>query len=146
MPQGYRSDGKKMGFQKGHKINNGRKWTDEQKSHIDRYGNKNPKWRGGRILTIEGYLQVYSPYHPYRTKDNYVLEHRLVMERHIKRFLTRKEVVHHKNSIPYDNRLKNLVLFATSSEHVKHHYLLREKSTAPLRSTNKKGVNNGTTC
>ena len=110
--------------------------------HRDKNGSNNPKWRGGRPLTYEGYVQIYSPYHPYRNNYGYVLEHRLVMERHLKRFLTRKEVVHHINGIKDDNRLKNLKLFSGHSEHQKYHAKL---NAAKLRDKNKERNKNGIT-
>ena len=65
----------------------------------------------------DGYIQVYLPTHPKCTKDGYVMEHILVMEKSIGRYLNDDEVVHHKNKIRDDNRLENLQLM-TFSEHV----------------------------
>lgn len=45
-----------------------------------------------------------------------VYEHRLIMERHIGRALTRQEFVHHINGDRRDNRLENLQLM-TIAEH-----------------------------
>lgn len=90
---------------------------------MEKYKGKNhSKWNGGRIITQAEYVLIYSPRHPNRNRmgKGYVFEHRLVMEKKIKRFLTKNEVVHHINGIRSDNRIKNLVLI-TKSNHVAHH-------------------------
>ena len=105
----------------------------------NRVADKNPKWRGGRCIDYEGYIYIYTPHHPFSTKDGYVKEHRLVIEKKLKRFLTKEEVVHHKNGIKHDNRLRNLHLFESASAHAKHHYKERGgyygiKGNKPRRS------------
>lgn len=77
--------------------------------NVDRHGSRNPYWNGGRYKDrASGYILVYSPDHPFRTKKGYVLEHRLVVERSIKRHLRSNEIIHHKNKIKDDNRKENL--------------------------------------
>ncbi len=78
-------------------------------------------WKGGRRKHCRGYIEIYSPEHPFKNKQNYVLEHRLVMEKHIGRYLTPNEVVHHINRITDDNRIENLILFENHSKHMLHH-------------------------
>jgi hypothetical protein len=80
------------------------------------FGEDNGRYKGG-ITTQEGYKYISSPKHPFATKSGYVAEHRLVMEKHLGRYLTRSEVIHHINEIKDDNRLKNLLLFKNCGEH-----------------------------
>jgi uncharacterized protein (DUF1330 family) len=79
------------------------------------------KKTNGRFKTTEGYIVVYSPDHPFRNSKKYVLEHRLVMEKHLGRFLNKSEEVHHVNGIRNDNRIENLKLFSSKSDHLKFH-------------------------
>lgn len=83
-------------------------------------GENHPLWKGGRCV-VNGYVWVYCPEHPNAKHQGYVLEHRLVMEKHLGRHLTREEVVHHENEDTQDNRIENLKLYASNSEHKKVH-------------------------
>lgn len=82
-------------------------------------GNKGGGWRGGKRHEPDGYISVWlsdeDPYAGMRTKDKVVLEHRLVMARHLGRPLSRLECVHHLNGIKDDNRFENLELFAPTN-------------------------------
>ena len=85
-----------------------------------RSGSLHKGWRGGRILSKDGYVEVYVPGHPRRRKHTpYMLEHRLVMEAHLGRLLDSKEVVHHKNGVTTDNRIENLEVFRSNAEHLR---------------------------
>ena len=72
-------------------------------------------WQGGKHPASGGYTMVYAPNHyPQKNNKRHVLEHRLVMEEHLGRFLFHHETVHHKNGDRQDNRLENLELWSTS--------------------------------
>lgn len=74
------------------------------------------------IVKHRGYIHIWSPEHKFKDKHGYVKEHRLVMEKHIGRYLRPEEVVHHINHIRDDNRIENLMLLRNKSEHGKIHY------------------------
>lgn len=74
-------------------------------------GSRSVLWRGG-IIRTGPYLFQAAPNHPYARKvagkKGYVLQHRLVMEKKLGRFLKPFEKVHHRNAIKSDNRIRNL--------------------------------------
>ena len=82
----------------------------------ERKGANSHKWKGGRWTHKSGYVYVYTPEHPAANHDGYVLEHRLIMEAKLGRYLMAFEDVHHINGIRDDNRPENLVAL-TKREH-----------------------------
>lgn len=85
-------------------------------------GENHPNWKGGKVKHTSGYIKVFSKKHPFADCCGYVLEHRIVMEKYLGRYLKPKERVHHINHNKIDNKIKNLKLFSSSKEHSKFHY------------------------
>ena len=84
-------------------------------------GERHPRWKGGRYSHMRGYIFVLSPNHPFKNIQGYVLEHRLVIEKSLGRFIEPHERVHHLDGNPSNNALENLVLFSNQSKHIKNH-------------------------
>ena len=81
---------------------------------------RNIRYRG-KCLS-RGYMVIHKPTHPNCTQRGYVSEHRLIVEKHIGRYLTKKEQVHHKNGNKLDNKIGNLVLCKTGKDHQLLHW------------------------
>lgn len=80
-------------------------------------------YRGGYTVCIgNGYVKEYNPFHPRSDRRGLVLQHRLVVERDLNRILSPEEIVHHINRDKKDNRIENLELFSSASEHMSHHH------------------------
>ena len=94
----------------------------------DYAGSGNPKWRGGRTIN-DGYVYIYKPEHPYAEHHGYVLEHRLVMESILGRYLTPKESVHHIDGNKANNAPENLMLMDNEGEHRKLHSKYRTRDS-----------------
>lgn len=82
-------------------------------------------WINGKSHNGNGYIVISSPSHP-KQRGGYVLEHRVVMEKHLGRYLKSKELVHHINGIKTDNHLDNLMLFPSNKAHLQYHAYLRK--------------------
>lgn len=94
---------------------------NQERAINDKYGENNPKWRGGIVDDTHGRKLVYTPGHPNPSMfGSHVYRYRLVMEKHLGRFLLPSEVVHHKNGDVSDDRIENLEIMSQSL-HAKLH-------------------------
>ena len=112
------------------RISEGSKGLKKSEDHkrkigLAHLGSKSKKWTGGKKIS-GGYVFIYQINHPYSTK-HYVKQARLVMEKHIGRYLTPVEVVHHINGNSTDDRIVNLKLFPNQSKHMSLHNELRKQ-------------------
>jgi HNH endonuclease len=81
-------------------------------------GDRNGSWVGGRCKGSDGYWLILDYEHPYARKSGYVLEHHLVMEEMLGRYLEPHEVVHHIDGDIENNDPENLGLYDTNGEHL----------------------------
>jgi hypothetical protein len=108
---------RKIGQEMGKKSYLIKLWATEHK------GIKHPRWKGGKRIDTSGYVYLWMPHHHSiaNSVKRYVPEHRIVMEKHLKRELLKREVVHHINGNKLDNRIENLIVLS-QSEHIKRHH------------------------
>lgn len=76
-----------------------------------------------------GYIRVWEPDHPAASQGR-VLEHRLIMEEALGRFLRTEEHVHHINHQKDDNRLENLRLMSADDHRSLTAQEVKERRTA----------------
>lgn len=95
-------------------------------------GPKCHRWKGGVVVNKDGYREIMSRGHPHAKKHtHYMLEHRLVMEKMIGRYLLPNEVVHHKDGNKLNNSPENLQLFSENAEHLRHELTGRVPKWSP---------------
>lgn len=81
-------------------------------------GESHPGWKGGRLITNNGYVLVlvrpadfFFPMAQIKsTEAHYCLEHRYVMAKSLNRLLTEEETVHHIDNDRQNNAIGNLQL------------------------------------
>ena len=64
------------------------------------------------IKDKQGYILEWCPKHPYHYHNKYYLQHRIVMEKSLGRYLKKYEHVHHINGDKSDNKIENLKLMS----------------------------------
>lgn len=115
----------------GHKGRSG--WTEEswESCREKMTGPGNPAWKGGlTYFKRKGkyadqsikYVRCPEEYVEMARKDGYVMEHRLIVAQEVGRPLLREECVHHINHDATDNRLENLMLFASNADHKRYEH------------------------
>lgn len=75
----------------------------------------------GAVVDDNGYVWEWCPTHP-KAKQGTVLQHRLVMECFLGRFLEKTERVHHKDHNRTNNAVENLELFSSQAAHMREHW------------------------
>ncbi len=106
-------------------------WEAKKKYYV---GSNASNCKGGKTQSSSVYILIHKPNHPVTT-NRYVLRSHLIMEKTIGRYITTREVVHHKgikypiNSIKnkQDDRIKNLQLFNNKKEHTQFHCNIKNK-------------------
>ena len=96
-----------------------------------------PGWKGGVDHRAKGYIGVkVSPndfFFPMADHHGYILEHRLVIAKHLNRCLLPWEIVHHKNGMKGDNRFENLELLPSQTKHLALTQLTKENKKLRAR-------------
>lgn len=82
-------------------------------------------FEGHKIVMRQGYEAIYLPEYHSAYADGLVYVHIYVAERKLGRALLSSEVVHHADFNKTNNDEDNLIIFASNSDHVRYHNLLR---------------------
>lgn len=115
----------------------GKKLSEEQRKAISERNSCNYNGLNGyghTKIQNRGYVLTYVPRHPRAHKDGYVMFHTVMMERHIGRYLSDDEVVHHINHDRQDNRIENLQLMK-KKDHMSMHMKERHAQRGRLQLT-----------
>jgi len=84
-------------------------------------GEKNPRYIKGKFITKSGHILILKHNHPNKNCNNYVYEHKIIMENYLGRLLYENEVIHHIDGDPGNNKIENLFLTTKSGNSKAHH-------------------------
>lgn len=88
----------------------------KEKMRLSHLGEKAWNWRNGKRKHSSGYILILRHEHPFCDSHGYVYEHRLVIEKHLGRYLKSSEEIHHLGAKD-DNRSQMLMAFVTKGIH-----------------------------
>lgn len=112
------SCGKGRWIQRGNEDRSKRCRECYQKERPHPSGSECPNWKGGRY-NHKGYIMITldrkSPFYPMVNQSGTILEHRLVMAKHLNRCLLKTEQVHHIDGNPSNNSVENLELISPAN-------------------------------
>lgn len=94
----------------------------------DMRGDRNPNWKGGRVVHKKGYIMVRLLGHHRANPNGYVMEHIIVAEEKIGRRLEKGEQVHHIDHNKANNHPDNLAVMTASEHYYIHHGHKKGKS------------------
>lgn len=86
------------------------------KCHADSRRNPSGTYKHG-----DGYIMQYAPDHPKADKNGYVLQHILIAEKALGKYLPEKVIVHHFDIDPENNANTNLVICEDQAYHLLLH-------------------------
>jgi transposase len=99
-----------------------------------RKGKYSPLWRNRNYDYNLKYKLNSDGYKIYQKGNVRIVEHREVVQKYLKRYLKKSEIIHHINFKGNDNHIENLYLFPNNKEHSKYHYLYRKGKIGLLKS------------
>lgn len=93
---------------------------------------------GTKRINSQGYVEIKITHGNGTKSQNYIAEHRKLMEEHINRPLKRNEMVHHVDGNRANNDLENNLLLMTKSQHNKLNHFLGLLTSMPDEKDRKK--------
>ena len=99
-----------------------------QETPIGKKGKEHSQWKGGRGVK-SGYWTVHEPNHPRALNNGRVWEHILIMEKKLKRRISKSEPIHHIDFNRKNNSIRNLYVCKNHAEHQSIHRSLEGVAT-----------------